>query len=139
MSTAIKQFIIMLVLAGIVLTPACSHVKNKDSETVNIRISATPSPSGSKESGYDKTTEMPKTSASPGSSVNLKPDSNSNTEGKKDEGIKVITSEEELEEYFNSISDEEIEELFNAIENIDITGEIKPETDPGFDEVIIPD
>lgn len=40
---------------------------------------------------------------------------------------------------FNSISEEEINELLRLIENIDISDEINPEADPGFDQIEIPD
>ena len=124
MSKAIKLNLALLALAGILLTPACSdNDKNTDLNIPKEVITATSSPSAQPNGGTGQTTQGGITTNDP---------------QQTDESIQVITNDEELEEYFNSISDEEIEELFKAIEGIDISEDIDPEADPGFDDIVIP-
>lgn len=131
MSKTIKKYIAIITLAGILLTPACSHKdNNNNTDTSGEDITATASPSGepSGEAGGNTT---PGSITTDGTGQPQKPPETG-------EAIKVITNDQELEEYFNSISDEELEELFKIIEGIDISSDINPDADPGFDEVIIP-
>ena len=117
MSSNMKAFIAVLALAGMLFISACSDADNIDSTKSEIAAS-TPSAQQS-------------TAGTDGSQTEESEDS----EGK----VHVITNEKELEEYFNSISDEEIENLLKIIEDIDITNDVDLDTDPGFDQVEIPE
>lgn len=66
----------------------------------------------------------------------LEPEANESFDNIND--IQVISSDEELEQYINSISDEEIDELIEIIEGIDISTDIGVDNDPGFQDIIIP-
>ena len=118
MSRTIKKLLIILTLAGILLTPACSNLDDElGSDSLKEGVTATSQPSNEQGDEVDNTTDKPK---------------------ETEETIHVITNDKELEEYFNSISDEEIENLLKIIEDIDIASDIDPEADPGFDDVVIP-
>jgi hypothetical protein len=111
------------------MTPACSSI-DKDNGMNSSKNGITASPNSEVKQGEvkDGTSEGNKS----------KGDTNTDNPNTTEQAIQVITSDEELEEYFNSISDEEIEELFRIIEGIDISEDIDPDADPGFDEIIIP-
>ena len=121
MSSNMKAFIAVLALAGMLFISACSDADNIDSTKSEIAAS-TPS-------AQESTAES--TAGTDGGQAEESEDS----EGK----VHVITNEKELEEYFNSISDEEIENLLKIIEDIDITNDVDLDTDPGFDQVEIPE
>lgn len=128
MSKAIKQIILIFTLAGILMTPACSPIDGqKDPNASEVEIITTPG--GQVQQGQDNSD--PAGNNSQGSNQGGQPQETK-------EPIQVITNDEELDEYFNSISDEELEELFRIIEGIDISDDINPEADPGFDDVVIP-
>lgn len=126
MSNTITKFIVIFALAGILMTPACSPIdKDKDLKQNEIITS----PDSEIQQGEDDVVPNDDENQS-GTSI-AKPE-------ETEESIQVITTDEELDEYFNSISDEEIEELFKIIEGIDISDDINPDADPGFDEIVIP-
>ena len=125
MSKTIRVGIMMILLAGLLLTPACSHNSDEAHTGANVS-SGTPSPAGAS------------VIAPPQTSEEGIPTGDSPTTPEPQEEIQVISTEEELEEYFNSITEEEIEELFKIIEDIDISEDINPEADHGFDEIQIP-
>ncbi len=131
MSKTIKKYIAIITLAGILLTPACSNKdKNIDLDASGNDVTATSSPSdlpGGEGNGNTTQGGI----ATDGTEGTQKPQ-------ETEESIKVITNDEELEEYFNSITDEEIEELFKIIEGIDISSDINPDADPGFGDIVIP-
>lgn len=129
MSGNLKKLIAVLIMAGILLTPACYNIDEADS----LGNQPTSPAETSQTSGNDNATSNP----APGSETDGETiiiDQPKETEGTVD----VITNEQELEEYFNSITDEEIEELLRIIEDIDVTDDINPDADPGFDQVKIP-
>ena len=120
MSKNIKKLIAVLALAGILLTPACSNTDEiNSSKNGEITTSSPSSQEGIAGTGTTgDATDKPK-----------------ETEGT----VHVITNNQELEEYFNSISDEEIENLLDIIEDIDISDDVDIEANPGFDQVDIPE
>lgn len=147
MRKLIHMCIMVIVTAGLILTPACTIVgealgKAKTNTQTGV------SPSAGENNTPNGTQDQ---SESPGKTdTGTNPDSGSNdpsrpgtaptpdaTQG-ADENIDIITTDEELEEYFNSITDEEIEELFKIIEDIDISPDIGVDNDPGFEDIIIP-
>jgi hypothetical protein len=123
MSRGIKKFIAILMMAGILLTPACYNTDDASSPKGGTTTGSTVSPGaspGSTGQGSENSGSSPTASA--------------DNKGKVD----VITNEEELEEYFNTISDQDIENLLKIIEDIDVTDDVNPDADPGFDQVEIP-
>lgn len=116
-------------MAGIIFTPACSNIDDKLDNEEEIINSPTPS-------ADNENNETEESSAAP--SVNTNISENNGNRKNDNNSVKVITNEKKLDG-FNSISEEEINELLRLIENIDISDEINPEADPGFDQIEIPD
>ena len=123
MSSNVKAFIAVLALAGMLFMPACSDTEDVNSPKNGVTSSMPSTQSDTAGIGGNQTEESKNS------------ENSENSEGK----VHVITNEKELEEYFNSISDEEIENLLKIIEDIDITNDVDLDTDPGFDQVEIPE
>lgn len=135
--------LIVLILAGIILIPACSHIDDdaypaSPDGTVSGDASEEGNGSDSKGEAPDKG-EVPDKENTPSPGRPGQDEPGQNDDGSSEGSVHVITNDKELEEYFDSISDEEIEELLDIIEDIDITDDIDPDADPGFDEVEIPE
>ena len=126
MSSNVKAFIAVLALAGMLFMPACSDTEDVNSPKNGVTSSMPSTQSDTAGIGGNQTEESKNSENS---------ENSKNSEGK----VHVITNEKELEEYFNSISDEEIENLLKIIEDIDITNDVDLDTDPGFDQVEIPE
>jgi len=132
----IKSIIMVCVMAGIIFTPACSNLDgkpdNKDNKYNGTEVpieTEVPSVEPSENTGISENNDNQKNDKN---NDNIKNNNNNNNDT-----VKGITSEKALDE-LNSLSEEEIDKLLKEIEDIDISDEINPDEDPGFDQIEIP-
>jgi|GEM_PF-4255587 hypothetical protein len=140
--------IMIIVTAGLILTPACTIVgEAQGASKTTSQPNSGSSSAGETNNPYetqDRTASPNETDIAPNPDSESKDPSISgdtptpDAAQDPDEDIDIITTDEELEEYFNSITDEEIEELFKIIEDIDISPDIGVDSDIGFEDIIIP-
>lgn len=127
-----KKGISVIVAAGLFIIPACFPVdETQGPRTINPSSTAEPA-SATPESQNNNQEVSPSETPKAQSSATPQPSD------EDPQSIEIITNDEELEAYFDSITDEEIEELFKIIEDIDISPEIGVDNDPGFEDIIIP-